>query len=681
MASWPLEKIMTDPSRILVVDDDPAVLELVTEFLTSLGYKADTAANGKEACSLLEAQPYDLVLTDMMMPEMGGMELVQHLRLNHPDTLAIILTGFASFQTAVAATKLGAFDYLAKPLQLEVLQHSVERALEYQRLCRAQRDLEVVFQGAEALGWQALDLITDSPQAAILRDLRTMAGDELELPEIGRRFLEAARDLVQATHSSIFLLDEAQGKFNVMAVLGPHSQDRAAAQVKASDGIMGYVAANRRPLLVPDLRRDPRFPLLPLRPYYQTNSFIVIPLTGNKFWGVMNLADRRDQQPFAPRDLFLSWLIGRILVEVLETRQAPREPASPWTHEDIPLGLGLLDQDLKLIQGNPALERLVTVKGQLIGMEVFSHLGLTSQDRERLEEAFRQVMASHQPREFETIKTLPDKITKFLRFKMLPWPADREYNQGLLLVEDVTEMEHLKQRLHLYEHLAIMGKLTLCVVHELNNPLDGIRRYLSLALMVKDKPEDVERFLTEAQKGLQKMALSLNSLLFSANPYKAPALTMDNLHNLLQDAVKIMMFQASDQRVQVAFHAPPEFKNLTVEADLYYVFINIIKNALQVMPHGGGLKVDGDVQDKQVKIAFRDTGPGLTSGEIEQIAEPFYTTKKLGEGLGLGLPICQKILERYEGSLAVESQPGQGTTVTVTLPLFGERTECRQKIS
>ncbi|MBM4274110.1 MAG: response regulator [Deltaproteobacteria bacterium] len=673
---------MSDQPRILVVDDDPAVLEMVAEFLSSIGYSAETASNGKEACALLEAQTYDLVLTDLMMPEMGGMELVQHLRVNYPETLAIMFTGFASFQNAVTATKLGAFDYLAKPLQLDILQHSIERALEYQRLCRAQRDLEVVFQGAEALGWQALDLITDSPQAAILRNLRLMVWEEQDLKAIGHCFLEAARDLVQATCSSIFLMDDVQGKFSLLAASGPQVQTQASVAVSATEGVMGYVAANRRPLLVPDLKRDPRFPLLPLRPYYQTNSFMVIPLTGYRFWGVMNLADRQDKQPFAPRDLFLAWLMGRILVEILESRKVPEELATPWTHEDIPLGLGLLDQNLKIMQCNPAMERLVTLKGDLTGKEVFPYLGLTSQDQEKLEEAFRQVLATHQPQEFATLKTLlQDKVAKFFRIKMLPWVTDRENNRGLLLVEDVSEMEHLKQRLHLYEHLAIMGKLTLCVVHELNNPLDGIRRYLSLALIKKDDAKEVERYLSEAQKGLQKMALSLNSLMFSANPYKAPPQTMDNLHNLLQDAVKIMMFQASDQRVQVAFHAPPEFQELIVEADLYYVFINIIKNALQAMPHGGHLKVDGYLHDRQVEIAFQDSGLGLSARELEQISQPFYTTKKTGEGLGLGLPICQKILERYKGNLLVESKPGQGTTVKIILPHVSERKECQLKTS
>ena len=160
----------------------------------------------------------------------------------------------------------------------------------------------------------------------------------------------------------------------------------------------------------------------------------------------------------------------------------------------------------------------------------------------------------------------------------------------------------------------------------------------------------------------------INPCMFSANPLKAPSRASDNLHNQLQDAIKIMMFQASDQRVKVDFHVPAEFSKLMVEADLYYVFINIIKNALQAMPQGGHLGVSGRLAEGQMEVSFQDTGSGLTPEELNHIFQPFYSTKEGTQGLGLGLPICQKILERYEGRLAVESQPGKGTKVRVILP-------------
>jgi two-component system sporulation sensor kinase A/two-component system, sporulation sensor kinase E len=366
--------------------------------------------------------------------------------------------------------------------------------------------------------------------------------------------------------------------------------------------------------------------------------------------------------------------MGQLLVEILEAREAPEEALIPsltsLITKEIPMGMAILDQNLNVVQANPALERMVSLtKADLMGRNLLHCLGFSNKDRDNLEKAFNQVLASQEPQEYSSLKSAPkDKSVRYLAMKIFPVPDERFTSRGLLLVEDVTEAEQLKQRLQLYEHLAIMGKLTLCVAHELNNPLDGIRRYLSLAILKKEDAQSVERYLGEAQKGLQKMSMSIKSLMFSANPFKSPPRASDTLLNLLQDAIKIMMFQASDQRVQIEFNSPPEFEQIVSESDLYYVFINIIKNALQAMPQGGRLEVNGILNESQMEISFQDTGPGLSSQEMDHIFQPFYSTKEGTQGLGLGLPICQKILERYDGRLVVESQPGRGTKIRLLLP-------------
>ena len=127
----------------------------------------------------------------------------------------------------------------------------------------------------------------------------------------GALFLEAAQKLLQVTNSSIFLYDAVRGQFSGLAALGPECGSQGRGH-DAAEGVMGYVATHRRPLLVPDLSRDSQLSLMPRRTTYQTNSFMVIPLTGYKFWGVINLADREDKEPFSSRDLFLGWLMGRL---------------------------------------------------------------------------------------------------------------------------------------------------------------------------------------------------------------------------------------------------------------------------------------------------------------------------------------------------------------------------------
>jgi signal transduction histidine kinase/CheY-like chemotaxis protein len=665
---------MHEQPLVLVVDDEPLILNLVKEILSPEGFQVETALNGKKALRALQAHPFDVVLTDMIMPDMSGMELVQHLRLHHPDTPVIVFTGYANYEDAVEAVRQGAFDYLPKPVQSETMRHSLQQALDYRRLVRAQKDLETVFLGAEALGLKALELVSSTKESAILRSLQDRVRHD-DLGVVGRQFLQAAHELVQVNNSSIFLYDAVSGEFTGLAAMGPDAELKVGLRV-AAERIMGYVATHKRPLLVPDLSRNRDFALLPRRTAYRTKSFMVIPLTGNKFWGVINLADREDGGPFSSRDLFLGWLLGRLLVENLESREPLDESlalrAAPWVHEELAVGMAFLDRNLKVLQSNSAMMRLMTdTAPTLEGQEIFPRLGLSSQDQAKLEAAFHQTLAAQETREFPAIKAVPsEKAMRYLEVRMVPLPADqgRGREQGLLLVEDVTELETLKQRLQLYEHLAVMGKLTLCVAHELNNPLDGIRRYLSLALIKKDDPGAVERYLEEVQKGLQKMSLSIKSLMLSANPYKGPVRARDTLNNLLQDALKIMMFQASDQQVRVEFQPPAEFGDLQVEADLYYVFINIIKNALQAMPHGGDLQVRGCCKADQVEIAFKDTGPGLPPEEQDKIFEPFYSTKEGSQGLGLGLPICQKILARYGGRLEVESQPGLGTKMRVILP-------------
>jgi signal transduction histidine kinase len=210
--------------------------------------------------------------------------------------------------------------------------------------------------------------------------------------------------------------------------------------------------------------------------------------------------------------------------------------------------------------------------------------------------------------------------------------------------------------------------LSACVVHELNNPLDGVKRYISLAQMKSDHSDDVERYLTEAQKGLNKMSLAINSILNVANPSRILK-SQDTLFNQLREAVKILLLQAKDQRIEIKLSTSPIFEEIYFGTDFYTVFVNLIKNALQAMSESGKLEIIGFVQDDQLEIHFKDTGPGIDEKNLNNIFKPFFTTKVQGQGLGLGLTICQKIVSRYQGTISVDSSMGQGSKFIIRLPL------------
>ena len=135
-------------ARILVADDEHHILELLETYLSRYGYTVDTADNAGDAMALLAAQPYDVLLTDKNMPDGegrmdGGMVLLHHARENAPDTEVIMITGYATVETAVEAMKAGAFDYIMKPISLETLKEKVDRILTYRRFVNSENTLAI----------------------------------------------------------------------------------------------------------------------------------------------------------------------------------------------------------------------------------------------------------------------------------------------------------------------------------------------------------------------------------------------------------------------------------------------------------------------------------------------------------------------------------------------------------
>ncbi len=116
-------------AHLLIVDDDEAIRELLKEFFQGLGYKVTIAANGAEALSVAGEHDFDCVVSDNVMPDMNGLELLEELRKHKKNMPFLMITGYPSIETAVEVMKQGAYDYITKPLQLEDVRIKVERAL------------------------------------------------------------------------------------------------------------------------------------------------------------------------------------------------------------------------------------------------------------------------------------------------------------------------------------------------------------------------------------------------------------------------------------------------------------------------------------------------------------------------------------------------------------------------
>lgn len=124
----------TEQPRVLVVDDEKFIRDILADFLTMEGYVVRTADDGTQAVAELSRSNFALILSDLKMPKMGGLELLQHVAKMQPEALTVIMTGFGTVETAIDAMKHGAYDYILKPFKVEEIVHVVQRGLEKQRL-------------------------------------------------------------------------------------------------------------------------------------------------------------------------------------------------------------------------------------------------------------------------------------------------------------------------------------------------------------------------------------------------------------------------------------------------------------------------------------------------------------------------------------------------------------------
>ncbi|MBI4227282.1 MAG: hypothetical protein HY600_03290 [Candidatus Omnitrophica bacterium] len=226
------------------------------------------------------------------------------------------------------------------------------------------------------------------------------------------------------------------------------------------------------------------------------------------------------------------------------------------------------------------------------------------------------------------------------------------------------------------EKLASIGQLAAGVAHELNNPLMVMMGNAQLALRAIRKsegvPEGLRAELAEAlqivdQEAHRSKTIVANLLDFSRIKPAAEAPT--DLHALLDECLRLVEHQATLQSVQVERAYADGLPSIRVDpAQIKQVFVNVVLNAVQAMPKGGTLRLVTAAQDTTVQIDVSDTGVGIPKEALDKVFDPFFTTKEVGVGTGLGLSVSYGIIQHHGGTIALTSEVGRGTTVTVTLP-------------
>lgn len=253
----------------------------------------------------------------------------------------------------------------------------------------------------------------------------------------------------------------------------------------------------------------------------------------------------------------------------------------------------------------------------------------------------------------------------------------QNYSNMLQRLEDAyLTMNRLQQSLLQSEKLASIGTLTAGVAHEINNPLAGIS--IGLHRIAKD-PENVtqvKEYTLMMQEALTRIEQVIKDLLTFSRKDEL-AVERINACKLLQKAVKLAEYRVKSRQVGIQIDLPACNIDLEVSPNrIEQVFLNLIINAVDSVAERmalhpeikGLIKVTAESDDQWIRIIFHDNGMGISKGAIGKIFDPFYTTKGVGEGTGLGLSVSYQIIKDHGGQIQVESEPGQGSSFYIILP-------------
>ena len=335
--------------------------------------------------------------------------------------------------------------------------------------------------------------------------------------------------------------------------------------------------------------------------------------------------------------------------------------------DSIPDGVVLIDSSLRITSlNNAAKDRLASFAGAAITAG-------SSLEGTPLADLAQQAIASQQQTNSKEISIEHDpEGRRYLSATAAPLANSPEGSAAVVVLRDVTEEKLMQERLLQSEKMVSVGQLVSGVAHELNNPLTGIMGFSQL-LLARELDESTRRDIDTIYTEAERAAKIVQNLLSFARRRRADK-EIVNLNVLLERVLELRNYDLRVKNIEVNLDLDPKLPETMVDANqIQQIFLNVIINAEQAIladQREGKLTVQTRKDGDNIRISFRDTGPGMYSETLRRIFDPFFTTKDPGEGTGLGLTISYGIIQDHGGRIWAESQPGHGSTFVIELPIL-----------
>lgn len=647
---------MKQKARILVVDDDPNLRKTLADILKIKGYETAVADTGAEAIAATGEGAFSLALIDLMLPDMPGLDVMARIKALSPLTEAIILTGHASLDSAIEATRNGAFSYILKPYQMDDLllniRHGIERHDDREEIVRLASHPRL------------------NPNPVIELSL---AGEVTYLnPAAEKLFPDLlARGLEHP------LLNGQKFAFDISA----KDDKRKNVRETVRETVLGEIT-------------------------YELHTYYVAEISLVRIH-VLDISTRKRLEAERQR---LSEAVEQALEAIVLTDAEQRmiyvNPA--YTRLFGYSAQEVIGQSVDLLA---VADSSYPQPRQVTG--VTHEQGSFSGEAQRRSKDGRAILVLLN---VATIRDEHNEITGYVgtmtdltEHKRIELEA-RQHMVELTranaeLLELNAKLEQAQSQLMQSEKMASIGVLAAGVAHEINNPigyvnsnLGTLEKYLANifvvlnkyeaaeALMAAGNPlleelrqlkakvdlnyirEDSKSLIAESHQGLERVKKIVLDLKDFSHSESEDKWSEEDIHHGLDSTLNVIWNELKYKcEVVKEYGVLPPVECLL--SQLNQVFMNLLVNAAQSIETRGTITIRTGTRNDQVWIEIADTGKGIPPENLSRVFDPFFTTKPVGQGTGLGLSVSFSIIQKHHGEIEVESTPGKGTVFRVVLPV------------
>ncbi len=641
---------MSHTDSILIVDDDPRFCESLEGLLSDQGYKMQTSNSGKEAVECLAKNSFNLVLLDIVLPDMDGHKIMDYINSQSPETLVIVITGYASIESAIESLRRGGYDYLRKPLEPDELSITVKNALNKKRLERENKAI----QGKLALKEELYRYLVDnSPDIVYILDREgrfTFVNDAIE-PILGF----GANQLIGNHYTSIVFeedLDKAKYNFN----------ERRTGKRAAVSTELRLKFYHNGDDLKPSEKKHLAVELKAMGMYERPADSKDKKFTGT--YGVGRDISARRQAEEAL--LLQSEITANMSEGVYLTRVS----------------------DGVILYTNPRVEQIFGYgPGEMVGKPASIVNAPTDMTPQETVDHIVGIMKQARVWKGE-IQNIKKDGTPFWCYASASIFEHPEYGEIIVSVHtDINEhklakeeKKKLETRLQQAQKMEAIATLAGGIAHEFNNTLVGITGNIDLLQIELPDNENISKYAERMKDSTHRMAHLTNQLLAYARGGKYQPKYM-SLSEFVEETLPLIK-KTIDPSIHIEMDLPDDILN--VEADLtqmQLVVSAVLNNSAEAIEGEGRIRIT--TNNEEIIEEFAKTHPGLKPGPYacltiedngkgmdeetrSRIFEPFFTTKFRGRGLGMAA--VYGIVKNHSGWISVDSQLGKGTVVRIYLP-------------